>query len=187
MIRCAPLGDEAPGWQDTRRARTRRYATDEQRRQPGWIVVQNAQYIVARVLTMRAALGILALLGCADDRRERELALDAETVGDGAAQAGAALERLVAAGRAAIPAIETALYGARIEGRLDLIVALRRIGDVAAVPLLWHWARWDEDERVRKEAEWTLRGWARGQDARATRAREAVRKLEESRADENAG
>lgn len=134
---------------------------------------------------MRAVVAAaLLLLGCTDEHREQTLAEDARTVASGGAEASAALERLVAAGRPAIPAIETALYGAKIEGRLNLMVALRRIGDGAAIPLILHRARRDEDERVRNEAEWTLRKWAGGSGDRAERSREAVRALEESRADE---
>ena len=137
---------------------------------------------------MRAvALTALLLLGCGEDRREQALASEAEKVASGAVEARQALERLVAAGRLAIPAIETALYGARIEGRLDLVGALRRIGDAAAIPLLLHRARWDDDERVRSEAEWTLRQWANGQGDLAAASRRAIRKLEESRADEQSG
>jgi len=136
---------------------------------------------------MRAVLASLLLTGCAGDSREQSLADDAGKVASGSVEARQASERLVAAGRVAIPAIETALYGARIEGRLDLVVALRRIGDAAAIPLLLHRARWDEDERVRAEAERTLREWAGGRGKRADSSREAVRRLEESRGDEYSG
>lgn len=134
-------------------------------------------------------VGWIALLAasCAGDVREGVLAQDAESVASASAQGEAAMARLVAVGRPAIPAIETALYAARIEGRLDLIVTLRRIGDGEAIPLLLHRARRDEDERVRKEAEWTLRGWAGGKGERAVRARRALRALEETRADEKSG
>ena len=137
---------------------------------------------------MRGVLLIpLLAVACAPEVREAVLAQDAEAVASASAQAEAAMLRLVGVGRAAIPAIETALYAARIEGRLDLIVTLRRIGDGEAIPLLLHRARRDEDERVRKEAEWTLRGWAGGKDERAARARRALRALEETRADEKSG
>jgi hypothetical protein len=136
---------------------------------------------------VRLLLLAASLAACADDGGERALERDAQAVAEGSAEAATAAERLAASGRAAIPAIETAFYAARIEGRLDLVVVLRRIGDAEAVPLLLHRARWDTDERVRKEAEWTLRGWAGGRDERAARARRAVRRLEESRADEKNG
>jgi len=140
-----------------------------------------------RVAMRGIRLGAWLAMACACEVRERVLEEDAESVASASAEAEAASERLVTAGRAAIPAIETALYAARIEGRLDLIVALRRIGDGEAIPLLLHRARLDEDERVRKEAEWTLRGWAGGKDERAVRARRALRALEETRADEKPG
>jgi phosphatidate phosphatase APP1 len=59
-IGCANTGVEPPGWQGARRAHTPRYATDEQRRQPGWIGGQIAQVIAARVLTI-AALALVLL------------------------------------------------------------------------------------------------------------------------------
>jgi len=56
------LGVEAPGWRGARRARTRRYATDEQRSQPGWIGVQKRQVILRQVLIARAAISAFAAL-----------------------------------------------------------------------------------------------------------------------------
>jgi hypothetical protein len=129
----------------------------------------------------------LLAAACTGELRERALEEDAAAVGAASAQGEAAAARLVAAGRDAIPPIEAAMHGARIEGRLDLIVALRRIGDAEAIPLLLHRARLDADERVRKEAEFTLRGWAGEKGDRAERARRALRALEESRADAQTG
>ena len=136
---------------------------------------------------MRILAALLVAAGCTGEMRERALDEDAQAVGAATADSEAASARLIAAGRAAIPAIETAFHTARIEGRLDLVVALRRIGDAESVPLLLHHARLDEDERVRKEAEFTLRGWSQGQGDRADRARRALRALEESRADTQSG
>jgi hypothetical protein len=105
------------------------------------------------------------------------------------ALATAAAERLERHGRRAIPTIEAAMHTATPTGRKNLILALRRIGDVEAVPLLGHVAVYDGSADVRREAEWTLRQWAAdGKHAdRAARARAAVRTLEETRQAEEAG
>jgi hypothetical protein len=105
------------------------------------------------------------------------------------ALAMAAAERLERHGRRAIPTIEAASHTATPSGRKNLILALRRIGDIEAVPLVAHIAARDGSPDVRREAEWTLRQWAAdGKHAdRAQRARAAVRALEEARQTEEPG
>jgi hypothetical protein len=98
-----------------------------------------------------------------------------------------AIARIAKRGRSAIPAVETALHSAKTSGRLNCIVALRRIGDAAAVPLLGHRAVHDEEEGVRKEAEITLRQWAGGAGPRAEAARAAVRAIEEAQGERRKG
>ena len=67
-----------------------------------------------------------------------------------------AIARVARRGVRAIPPIETALHTARPAGRLNLVMALRRIGSPESLPLLEHLARWDSDAAVRKEADSTL-------------------------------
>ena len=98
-----------------------------------------------------------------------------------------AVERLVVHGRRAIPLVEAALHTAEPPGRKNLLLLLRRIGDPDAVPLLRHYALYDPEPEVRVEAEWTLKQWAAGQDDRATKAREALRLLDELKQREGAG
>jgi hypothetical protein len=43
---------EAPGWQGARRERTRRYAPDEQRSQPGWIGREDERVIHSGALSL---------------------------------------------------------------------------------------------------------------------------------------
>ena len=105
------------------------------------------------------------------------------------ALATAAADHLARFGRRAIPTIEAAMHTATATGKKNLILALRKIGDAEAVPLLGHIARFEPNADVRREAEWTLRQWA-GDDkaaARATRAKQAVRTLEEAQGVEDAG
>ncbi len=90
-------------------------------------------------------------------------------------------ERLGADGRRALPAIEGALHGASEPGRKNLILALRRIGDGEAVPLLRQLALYDKSASVRREAEWTLQQWSLGSDERALKARAALRVIDELR------
>jgi hypothetical protein len=74
-------------------------------------------------------------------------------------------------------------------GRKNLILALRRIGDVEAVPLLRQVALYDVAADVRREAGWTLRQWAAGPagEERADKARAAVRALDEASGSEESG
>ena len=74
-------------------------------------------------------------------------------------------------------------------GKKNLILALRRIGDAEAVPLLAHIAEFEPNADIKREAEWTLRTWAADGKAaaRAEKAKAAVRKLEEARGTEEAG
>src|SRR5262249_23510406 len=87
----------------------------------------------------------------------------------------------------AIPTLETALHTATPTGRLNCIMALRRIGHADAIPLLRHFAIYDEEDGVRTEAEHTLRQWAQGRDDRASRARAALRAIEEASQAEKKG
>jgi hypothetical protein len=60
-------------------------------------------------------------------------------------------------------------------------VALRRIGHPDVIPLLRHYALYDEENGVRQEAEHTLRLWAPARDERGAAARAALRSIEEGR------
>ncbi len=103
--------------------------------------------------------------------------------------ATAAADHLARYGRRAIPTIEAAMHTASPTGKKNLILALRKIGDVEAVPLLAHIAQFEESADVRREAEWTLRQWAADAKAKqlAARARQALRTLEEARNVQDAG
>jgi len=105
------------------------------------------------------------------------------------ALATAAADHLARYGRRAIPTIEAAMHTASPTGKKNLILALRKIGDVEAVPLLGHIAQFEPNADVRREAEWTLRQWAADDKAkeRAVRAKQAVRVLEEAKGTEDAG
>ena len=105
------------------------------------------------------------------------------------ALATAAADHLARYGRRAIPTIEAAMHTATATGKKNLILALRKIGDEESVPLLGHIARFEPNPDVRREAEWTLRQWAGDAKtpARATRAKQAVRTLEEAQGVEEAG
>jgi hypothetical protein len=105
------------------------------------------------------------------------------------ALATAAAEHLQRYGRKAIPTIEAAMHTATPTGKKNLILALRKIGDAEAVPLLGHMAQFEPNADVRREAEWTLRGWAADGNAkeRADKAKQAVRVLEEAQGTQDAG
>jgi len=105
------------------------------------------------------------------------------------ALATAAAEHLTRYGRRAIPTIEAAMHTASATGKKNLILALRKIGDGEAVPLLGHLAEYEPNEDVRREASWTLKQWAADGKApeRAERAKTALRKIEEAHNVEDAG
>jgi hypothetical protein len=103
--------------------------------------------------------------------------------------ATSAAERLERYGKRAIPTIEAAMHTASPVGRKNLILALRRIGDPDSIALLGHIAVFDGSPDVRREAEWTLKGWAADakKPERAARAKAALLKADETRHAEEAG
>jgi HEAT repeat protein len=125
----------------------------------------------------------LALAACTrQEQRDRDLRSEVAVIATREGPlAEAAIQEVKQYGREAIPPIEAALPTVSTTGRLNLVWALRVIGDAEAVPLLAHVALHDEDEAVRAEAETTLRTWAEGRDERAARAVKALRQLEEQR------
>jgi hypothetical protein len=130
----------------------------------------------------------LALAGCHDGEDDIHANVTLLSRRQGAL-ATAAADHLARDGRRAIPTIEAAMHTATATGRKNLIMGLRKIGDVEAVPLLRHLAIYDPSPDVAREADWTLRQWAADKKApdRADRARQAVRAVEEARHDEAAG
>ena len=63
-----------------------------------------------------------------------------------------ATRRLVAYGRPALVVLEAALHTADAPGRRRIVRAIERVGDPDAVPLLHHYAQYDEDPQVRARA-----------------------------------
>src|SRR5260370_30094778 len=100
---------------------------------------------------------VTALFACSD-RDEADIRADVTLLSnhEGAIAATAA-DHLTRFGRRAIPTIEAALHTASLPGKKNLVLALRKIGDVEAVPLLRHLATFEPSEDVRREAEWTLK------------------------------
>ena len=63
------------------------------------------------------------------------------------------IDRLLAFGRYALPDIEQEFHGASTTGRLRLLEVLRRLRLPETIPFLEVVARWDTEQKVRKEAE----------------------------------
>src|SRR5215470_14635693 len=87
------------------------------------------EYTLAMVRTsLMLTWLVLAPLGCsdADDQIRASVTIAVNHEG---ALASAAIEHLKRQGRRALPTIEAALHTAPVPGRLNLIVALRQIGD----------------------------------------------------------
>jgi hypothetical protein len=120
--------------------------------------------------------------------REREIRDEVEII---VAREGTLAERSIEElrryGRDAIPEIEAAFPKAKPVGQLNLVMALRRLGDPEAIPLLRHLVLRNETEAVRIEADVTLRSWAQGTDDRAQRARAALRSIDEAQGRGNTG
>lgn len=138
----------------------------------------------ARVICVAALLG-----ACTDSSEDDIRAHVTLAVHQEGKEAQAAADYLVRFGKRAIPTIEAALHTAAPDGRKTLIYTLRKIADPEAVPLLRHLALYDPDKDVRREAEWTLRGWAAGKpgETLTEKSREAVRAIEETKKSEEAG
>jgi hypothetical protein len=132
---------------------------------------------------------LMALAGCGD-RDEADIRADVTLLSNHeGAIAATATEHIARIGKRAIPTIEAALHTASPPGKKNLVAALRKIGDVEAIPLLRHIATFEPNDEVRREADWTLKQWAgeTGNQARAAAARAAVRAVEEARDAEQAG
>jgi hypothetical protein len=141
-------------------------------------------------MRLRPWLLALLLVGGCSDRDESDIRADVTLLANHeGATAVAAADHVARFGRRAIPTIEAALHTASVPGQKNLVMALRKIGDAEAVPLLRHIATFDPAPDVRREAEWTLKTWANdaSQPARAASSRAAVRAVEEARAAEQPG
>jgi hypothetical protein len=138
-------------------------------------------------LRYSSVIALLSIAGCStdDDAIRADVQLIALTPAEGSTTQ--AVDRLVARGRRALPPVEAALHTADVSGRKNLVLVLRKIGDPDAVPLLRHIALFDPAPDVSREAEWTLKTWAAGRDARGDRSRAALRELDERRQREEAG
>jgi HEAT repeat protein len=135
----------------------------------------------------------LALLfsACSDNSDGEIRARVAILVGHEGAQVEQAANELARYGKRSIVTLEAALHTAKPPGRKNIILALRRVGDEEAVPLLAHLAQHDGAPDVRREARFTLETWAketgRQQNSRAEKARAAIRRLDEETNAEEAG
>jgi len=152
------------------------------RRRPGYAARVTRPPPVPAVPALLAVLALGAAGGACTRTEQRESDIQDEVAiiaGRDDVLVDHAIQRLRRYGHAALPPIEAALPKASPTGRLNLVMALRRLGDPEAIPLLKHLALRNEVDVVRLEAEVTLRTWARGADQRAARARAAVRQIEE--------
>lgn len=133
-----------------------------------------------------AIAALFAVWGCAPD--DDAIRADVQLLAmQGAEPQTATVERVARFGHRALASIEQGLHTADPPGRKNLILALRKIGDADAVPLLGHLARYDADPEVRREAAWTLRSWASAKDPRGERSRAALRTLDEASEREETG
>jgi len=94
----------------------------------------------------------------------------------------AAMARLTAFGRRALPQIEIALHTAPEAGRARLFQVLATIGDEEAVPILRHFAVYDGSPALAETCASVLRTWSAGPGRRADRARQALEWVADSRA-----
>jgi HEAT repeat protein len=134
-------------------------------------------------------LGVLLVTACSGRAEDDIRAHVTIAVNYEGTQAVQAAEYLARYGKKAIPTIESAMHTASPPARKNLILALRRIGDVESVPLLRHIALYDPAPDVRREAGWTLKQWAAGKSGEplTEKARAAVRALDEAQGSEEPG
>jgi hypothetical protein len=120
-----------------------------------------------------AAAGIMQAASGCDDRSHRDIGDEINIlVRRNDALVPPAMERLAVYRRRAIPQVETALHTAAPTGRLHLVMALEKIGDEEAIPVLRHVAIYDVKPEVRQAAEAVVARWA-GDGAAAARAQRA--------------
>jgi hypothetical protein len=124
---------------------------------------------------------ILLVLGC-EDGSYRPIGADVKLLSrDESVPEEAAIARLVAAGRPAIPQIEIGLHTAADRGRLRLVATLERIADEEAVPILGHFAVYDTSAEVRGACQRVLERWTAQRDPRGQRAAAALKRVGEKR------
>jgi hypothetical protein len=139
---------------------------------------------MGRRLLIGALAAAPALLGACDDLSHQDIGDEINILVRRDDQlVPPATERLAAYKRRAVPQIETAMHTAAPTGRLHLLVALDRIGDDEAVPVLRHVAVYDITPEVRQAAEDTLVRWQHGASGeRARRAGAAIAEIARRRA-----
>jgi hypothetical protein len=126
-------------------------------------------------------LGLAALTAACtrnDDQVRTDVGLLVSQEGE---SAQAAADRLAGHGRGVLVSLEGALHTANARGRKNVVMAMRRLGDAEAIPLLRHVAVFDAAPEVQREAEETLSAWAAGHDARGGAAQAALRAVGERR------
>jgi hypothetical protein len=130
------------------------------------------------------ALAALTLLGAGcEDTSYRDIGAEVKVlVRDSNASEDAARARLAAFGRKALPQIEIALHTAPERGRARLLEVLQAIGDEEAIPILRHFAVYDDSPALAETCATVLRGWVAGSDRRGERARQALEWVAASRA-----
>lgn len=86
-------------------------------------------------------------------------------------------------GPRALPYLESALHFSPPPGRRNLLAAVRRLAEDSALaeaaPLVAHFAAYDTDASVRREASWALSLWSARKDALGEAARRGQRKVDE--------
>jgi len=128
---------------------------------------------------MTAAVLLACLAGAAcEDRIHREIAAEIHLLLEPkTAILTGTQSRLTAFGIKAIPQIEVALHTASVRGRQDLIAALVEIGDAEAIPILRHFAVYDENAAVRDACRQALSDWKAGSGQRAEAASKALDRI----------
>ncbi len=137
--------------------------------------------LIAR-LDLLLAVGAVLAIAC-EDTSYRDIGAEVKVlVRDSASTEDAARARLAAFGQKALPQIEIALHTAPERGRARLIQVLETIGDEEAVPILRHFAVYDDSPVLAETCASLLRTWGGGTDRRAERARQALDRVAASRA-----
>jgi hypothetical protein len=135
----------------------------------------------ARLWITLAAL--LLVPGACEDTSYRSIGAEVKVlVRDTNVPEEAAAARLTAFGRRAIPQIEIALHTAPERGRARLFQVLQAIGHEETVPILRHFAVYDDSPTLQETCASVLGAWSKQADRRGERARQALDQVAGSRA-----
>jgi hypothetical protein len=131
--------------------------------------------LLGRAAWRSCVLALLLTAGGCEDESYRAIGAEVKVlIKDANVPEEAAAARLQAFGRKAIPQIEIALHTAPERGRGRLFKVLEAIGHEETVPILRHFAVYDDSPALQETCASVLARWGAVPDRRGERARQAL-------------